>query len=81
MGLGISPVLTWLGTAGSIRSYQVRFTKPVYVPADKSTSLTSSATVMKLPEGDSIELTLSLTVMAEGGQVVLGKAIVVVTPR
>ena len=81
MGLGISPVLTWLGTAGSIRSYQVRFTKPVYVPADKSTSLTSSAAVMKLPEGDSTELTLSLTVTAEGGQVVLGKAIVVVTPR
>ena len=81
MGLGISPVLTWLGEAGSIRSYQVRFTKPVYVPAEKSTSLTSSATVMKLPEGDSTELTLSLTVTAEGGQVVLGKAIVVVTPR
>ena len=81
MGLGISPVLTWLGGAGSIRSYQVRFTKPVYVPAEKSTSLTSSATVMKLPEGDSTELTLSLTVTAEGGQVVLGKAIVVVTPR
>jgi len=81
MGLGISPVLTWLGTAGSIRSYQVRFTKPVYVPAEKSTSLTSSATVMKLPEGDSTELTLALTVTAEGGQVVLGKAIVVVTPR
>jgi len=81
MGLGISPVLTWLGTAGSIRSYQVRFTKPVYVPAEKSTSLTSSAAVMKLPEGDSTELTLSLTVTAEGGQVVLGKAIVVVTPR
>ena len=77
MGLGISPVLTWLGTAGSIRSYQVRFTKPVYVPADKSTSLTSSAAVMKLPEGDSTELTLALTVTAEGGQVVLGKAIVV----
>jgi hypothetical protein len=36
---------------------------------------------MKLPEGDSTELTLSLTVTAEGGQVVLGKAIVVVTPR
>jgi len=81
MGLGISPVMTWLGTAGSIRSYQVRFTKPVYVPADKSTSLTSSAAVMKLPEGDSTELTLALTVTAEGGQVVLGKAIVVVTPR
>lgn len=81
MGLGISPVLTWLGTAGSIRSYQVRFTKPVYVPAEKSTSLTSSAAVMKLPEGDSTELTLALTVTAEGGQVVLGKAIVVVTPR
>ena len=81
MGLGISPVMTWLGTAGSIRSYQVRFTKPVYVPAEKSTSLTSSAAVMKLPEGDSTELTLSLTVTAEGGQVVLGKAIVVVTPR
>ena len=81
MGLAIAPVVAWLGERGSIRSYQVRFTKPVYVPAEGATSLTSSSSVTKIPEGESRDLTLSLTVTAESGQTVLGKAIVVVTPR
>lgn len=81
MGLAIAPVVAWLGERGSIRSYQVRFTKPVYVPAEGATSLTSSSSVTKIPEGESSDLTLSLTVTAESGQTVLGKAIVVVTPR
>ena len=81
MGLAIAPVVAWLGERGSIRSYQVRFTKPVYVPAEGATSLTSSSSVTKIPEGESGDLTLSLTVTAESGQTVLGKAIVVVTPR
>ena len=81
MGLAIAPVVAWLGEKGSIRSYQVRFTKPVYVPAEGATSLTSSSSVTKIPEGESSDLTLSLTVTAESGQTVLGKAIVVVTPR
>ena len=81
MGLAIAPVVAWLGERGSIRSYQVRFTKPVYVPAEGATSLTSSSSVTKIPEDESSDLTLSLTVTAESGQTVLGKAIVVVTPR
>lgn len=81
MGLAIAPVVAWLGERGSILSYQVRFTKPVYVPAEGATSLTSSSSVTKIPEGESSDLTLSLTVTAESGQTVLGKAIVVVTPR
>ena len=81
MGLAIAPVVAWLGERGSIRSYQVRFTKPVYVTAEGATSLTSSSSVTKIPEGESSDLTLSLTVTAESGQTVLGKAIVVVTPR
>ena len=81
MGLAIAPVVAWLGERGSIRSYQVRFTKPVYVPAEGATSLTSSSSVTKIPEDESSDLTLSLTVTAESGQTVLGKAIVVVTLR
>lgn len=81
MGLAIAPVVAWLGERGSIRSYQVRFTKPVYVPAEGATSLTSRSSVTKIPEGESGDLTLSLTVTAESGETVLGKAIVVVTPR
>ena len=81
MGLAIAPVVAWLGEKGSIRSYQVRFTKPVYVPAEGATSLTSSSSVTKIPEDESSDLTLSLTVTAESGQTVLGKAIVVVTLR
>ena len=81
MGIAISPVLTWLGDSGSIHRYHVRFTKPVYVPAVGSAQLTCSARVTTLPGHDSPDLTLSLTVTAESGQTVLGKAIVVVTPR
>ena len=81
MGLAVSPVLSWLGETGTVRSYQVRFTKPVYVPAEKAATLTSVATVMKPADGDSGEVTLSLTVTTEAGDTVLGKAQVVVEGR
>jgi acyl dehydratase len=64
-----------------VRSYQVRFTKPVYVPADEGATLTSVATVMKPLEAESGELTLSLSVKTEAGDTVLGKAQVVVAAR
>ena len=81
MGLAVSPVLSWLGESGTVRSYQVRFTKPVYVPVEKAATLTSVATVMKPADGDSGEVTLSLTVTTEAGDTVLGKAHVVVAGR
>ena len=81
MGLAVTPILTWLGESGTVRSYQVRFTKPVYVPADEGATLTSVATVMKPLEARSGELTLSLSVKTEAGDTVLGKAQVVVAAR
>ena len=81
MGLAVTPILTWLGDSGTVRSYQVRFTKPVYVPADEGATLTSVATVMKPLEAESGELTLSLSVKTEAGDTVLGKAQVVVAAR
>ena len=81
MGLAVTPILTWLGESGTVRSYQVRFTKPVYVPADEGATLTSVATVMKPLESESGELTLSLSVKTEAGDTVLGKAQVVVAVR
>ena len=81
MGLAVTPILTWLGDSGTVRSYQVRFTKPVYVPADEGATLTSVATVMKPLEAQSGELTLSLSVKTEAGDTVLGKAQVVVAAR
>ena len=81
MGLAVTPILTWLGESGTVRSYQVRFTKPVYVPADEGATLTSVATVMKPLEAQSGELTLSLSVKTEAGDTVLGKAQVVVAAR
>ena len=81
MGLAVTPILTWLGESGTVRSYQARFTKPVYVPADEGATLTSVATVMKPLEAESGELTLSLSVKTEAGDTVLGKAQVVVAAR
>ena len=81
MGLAVTPILTWLGDSGTVRSYQVRFTKPVYVPADEGATLTSVATVMKPLEAQSGELVLSLSVKTEAGDTVLGKAQVVVAAR
>ena len=81
MGLAVTPILTWLGESGTVRSYQVRFTKPVYVPADEGVTLTSVATVMKPLEAQSGELALSLSVKTEAGDTVLGKAQVVVAAR
>jgi len=81
MGLAVTPILTWLGESGTVRSYQVRFTKPVYVPADEGATLTSVATVMKPLEAQLGELTLSLSVKTEAGDTVLGKAQVVVAAR
>jgi len=81
MGLAIAPVLTWLGGEGTVASYQVRFTKPVYVPSEGSAGLTSVAKVTQVSGDESSLVTLTLTVTADAGQTVLGKALVVVVPR
>jgi len=78
MGMAIAPVQHWLGDRGQIVSYSVRFTKPVYVPADGGVSLEVSAVVSKVGDPEPGLVTLSLQVTAAGASV-LGKAQVVVS--
>ena len=84
MGIAISPVQAWLGDWGHIRSYQVRFTRPVVVDPDKGHTVTVSATVGVITSNDDggVEsVRVDLTVQSEAGETVLGKAQVVVAPR
>ena len=84
MGVAISPVQAWLGEAGKIRSYQVRFTRPVVVDPEKGHTLSVSAVVGVINADDdgAVEsVRVDLTVTSEAGETVLGKAQVVVAPR
>jgi len=84
MGIAISPVQAWLGESGMIRSYQVRFTRPVVVDPEKGHTVTVSAAVgvITAAEDGSVEsVRVDLTVTSEAGETVLGKAQVVVAPR
>lgn len=80
MGHAMSPVLSWLGADGYVVSYQVRFTKPVYVPLDTPVVLHSVATLTDVDAALG-RATLSLRVTLEGGHTVLGKALIVVASR
>ena len=80
MGLAIAPVTAWLAGRGVVSSYQVRFTKPVYVPAEGSTAVTVSVTLSALDHPQENSATLALRVTTEDGTSVLGKAISVVSP-
>ena len=81
MGLAVAPVTAWLGDRGFVSSYQVRFTKPVYVPAEGSGKVSVSVSVAKTDEPTEGSATLALAVTTEDGATVLGKAFVVVSPR
>jgi len=79
MGLAIAPVTAWLAGRGVVSSYQVRFTKPVYVPAEGSAAVTVSITLSALNQPEENSATLGLRVTTEDGTTVLGKAIAVVS--
>lgn len=81
MGVAVAPVTAWLGDRGFVSSYQVRFTKPVYVPAEGSVKVSVSASLAKTDEPTEGSATLVLAVTTEDGTTVLGKAFVVVSPR
>jgi acyl dehydratase len=70
MGLAVQPVVDWLGDRGWIADYQVRFTRPVLVPADGEAVVTVAAKVGAVEEGAArIDLTVTFD-----GATVLGKA-------
>ena len=84
MGLAVSPVHAWLGGSGMIRSYQVRFTRPVVVDPEKGhlVSVSAAVGVINVDGDGSVEsVRIDLMVTSEAGETVLGKAQVVVAPR
>lgn len=84
MGIAVQPVVNWLGAEGEIRSYGVRFTKPVVVDPDTGATLTVIATVAEIattPGGALESVRVDLTVTSHTDEKVLGKAQVVVAPR
>ncbi len=70
MGLAVQPVVDWLGDAGRIVDYQVRFTRPVVVDAAEGAVVTVTAKVGRIDE-DAARIDLTVTF---GGETVLGKA-------
>jgi len=81
MGVAVAPVTAWLRDQGFVSSYQVRFTKPVYVPPTGSVTVAVSVSLAKVDEPTAGSATLALTVTTQDGTTVLGKAFVVVSPR
>ena len=81
MGLAVAPVTAWLRDRGFVSGYQVRFTKPVYVPAEGAVRIAVSVSLAKVDEPTAGSATLALSVTTQDGTTVLGKAFVVVSPR
>ena len=76
MGFAVQPVVDWLGSAGWVSDYQVRFTRPVVVDPQSGATVTVTATVGAVDDaGARIDLTA-----VYDDQTVLGKAQVRVTP-
>ena len=74
MGLAVQPVVDWLGDAGRVVDYQVRFTRPVPVDPTDGAVVSVAAKVGRIDDGAArIDLTVSFD-----GATVLGKAQVVV---
>ncbi|RKS93193.1 MaoC dehydratase-like protein [Microbacterium sp. AG790] len=70
MGLAVETIVEWLGDAGRILEYGVRFTRPVVVDAEDGADLFVSAKVGALDdEAARIDLTVTF-----GDTTVLGKA-------
>jgi acyl dehydratase len=70
MGLAVQPVVDWIGDAGRVVDYQVRFTRPVVVDAAEGAVVTVTAKVGRIDE-DAARIDLTVTF---GGETVLGKA-------
>jgi acyl dehydratase len=80
MGVAIGPLAGWLEGSGQITSYQVRFTKPVYVPSTGGVEVTVTATLSKRDAPEPGQMTVGLSVTIGDGVTVLGKALAVVSP-
>lgn len=77
MGLAVETLIPWLGDAGRILDYGVRFTRPVVVDPDTGADLEIVARVGAIAD-DALRIDLTVTA---GGTTVLGKAQVRVRPE
>ena len=75
MGSAVTLVTDWVGDAGRVVEYGVRFTKPVVVPYDTGADIEVSG-VVKAVDADSHRVTVELTATCNGEKV-LGRAIAV----
>lgn len=75
MGAAIQPVVDWLGDAGRVTAYSVRFSAPVPVPYDGGADIEVGATV-KAVDGDTATVDITATT---GEQKVLVRARATVT--
>ena len=71
MGTALRVVTDWAGDPGRVRSYSVRFTKPVVVPADGGAVVEFAGTVTKVDDGVA---TVSVEATCDGAKV-LGAAV------
>jgi acyl dehydratase len=72
MGISVQPVVSWIGDAGKIIDYGVRFTKPVVVPAQGFAELNVKAVVGQI-DGENRKVRIDITTSFEGNTV-LGKS-------
>lgn len=70
MGLAVETVVPWLGNAGRILEYGVRFTRPVVVDPDAGADVSVQAKIIAIDE-DAVGIELNVTA---ADTTVLGKA-------
>ena len=75
MGSAVTVVTDWVGDAGRVVEYGVRFTKPVVVPYDTGADVEVSG-VVKAVDAETGRVTVELTATC-GGEKVLGRALAV----
>ena len=72
MGTAVQVAVNWIGDAGKVIDYGVRFTKPVYVPADSSAEVVVSGKIAAIDlEAGTVRVDLTAVCNALA---VLGKA-------
>ena len=76
MGSAVTAVSEWLGDAGRVVEYSVRFTKPVVVPYEGGADILVEG-VVKAVDTEANRVTVELTATS-GGDKILGRALAVV---
>jgi acyl dehydratase len=75
MGSAVTLVTDWVGDAGRVVEYGVRFTKPVVVPYETGADIEVSG-VVKAADPETRRVTVELTATS-GGEKILGRALAV----